>query len=105
MFLHVIQAGRPAVQKVTSKPSDTLGREFEYWRSHRNYDFLTSCPTSARTITTVLRRGYTYFDFTVDEGKGRLNRSRDKKLRQVSQKEGGEKDNSCVAFLLCDPRW
>ena len=50
--------------------------------------------------------GYTKFDFTVDEGKGRLNPSRDKKLRQAPQKEGGEKQtNSCVALLLCDPGW
>ena len=36
--------------------------------------------------------GYTKFDFTVDEGKERLNPSRDKKLRQASQKEGGERE-------------
>ena len=58
--------------------------------------------------------GYTKFDFTVDEGKGRPNPSRDKKSRQAPQKEGGEKKrkekkkkkkrkNSCVIFLLCDP--
>ena len=41
-----------------------------------------------------LCRGYTKFDFTVDEGKGRLNPSRDKKVRQAPQKEGGER-------LLC----
>ena len=35
-------------------------------------------------------------DFTVDEGKGRLDPSRDKKLRQAPQKEG---------FLLCDSGW
>ena len=34
------------------------------------------------------------FDSTVDEGKGRLIPSRDKKLRQAPQKEGGE--------ILCD---
>ena len=30
-------------------------------------------------------------DFTIDEGKGRLNPSREKK--------------ACVTFLLCDPDW
>ena len=33
--------------------------------------------------------------------KGQVNPSRDKKVRQAPQKEGGE--NFCVAFSLCDP--
>ena len=33
-------------------------------------------PNKWRTISLI--RGYTKFDFTVDEGKGRLNPSRDK---------------------------
>ena len=51
------------------------------------------------------------FDFTVDEGTGVLNPSRDKKERQAPQKEGGilkrmKNKNSCVlAFLVCDPGW
>ena len=36
---------------------------------------LRSCPTSGERLC----RGYKKFDFTVDEGKGRLNPSRDKK--------------------------
>ena len=48
-------------------------------------------------------RGYTKFDLTVDEGKGRLNLSRDRKLRHAPQKK--KKKNSGVAFLLCDPGW
>ena len=35
--------------------------------------------------------GYTKFDVTVDEGRGRLNPSRDKKIKQAPQKEGGRK--------------
>ena len=52
-----------------------MEREFESRHSHTNWDLI---------------RGYTKFDFAVDEGKGRLNPSRDKKLRQAPQKEGGE---------------
>ena len=37
----------------------------------------------------------TKFYFTVDEGKGRLNPSRDKKLRQTPQKGGGGKSLLC----------
>ena len=40
--------------------------------------------------------GTQIFDSTVDEGNGRLNPSRDKKVRQSSQKKG---------FLLCDSGW
>ena len=40
--------------------------------------------------------GTKIFDFTVDEGNGRLTPSRDEKLRQAPQKEG---------FLLCDSGW
>ena len=42
------------------------------------------------------------FDFTVDEGKELPNPSRDKKLRQAPQREGGQEISPCVAFLLCD---
>ena len=40
--------------------------------------------------------GTQIFDSTVDEGNGRLNPSRDKKVRRAPQKEG---------FLLCDSGW
>ena len=52
-------------------------------------------PNKWRTIISWVL--HTTVDFTVDEGKGRLNSSRDKKLRQAPQKEGGE--------ILCDPGW
>ena len=45
---------------------------------------LTLCPTSGEQLC----REYTKFDFTVDEEKGRLRPSRDKKSRQAPQKEG-----------------
>ena len=54
-----------------------------------------SYPTSGEQLPVL--RGYTKSDFTVDEEKGRLNPSRDQKLRQAPRKEGGE--------ILCDPAW
>ena len=47
------------------------------------------------------------FDFTVDEGKGWLSPSRDKKLRQAPQSKVKKrrKKKSGVAFLQCDPGW
>ena len=44
---------------------------------------------------------YTKFDVTVDEGKKRLDPSRDK--NQASRRK--KVDKSCVTFLLCDPGW
>ena len=60
-------------------------------------------PTSGERLC----HGCTKFDFTVDEGEGRLNPSLDKKLRQAPQKTmEKEEKKSCVAFLLlCDPDW
>ena len=76
----------PVVQLVTtSKPSDVGTRGRISAQSHEVEFSLTSCPTRGER----LYHGYTRFDFTVDEGKGRLNPSRDKKLRQAPQKEGG----------------
>ena len=46
---------------------------------------------------------YTEFDFTVDEGKERLNPSREKNKGMHRRRKVDEK--SCVAFLLCDPGW
>ena len=40
------------------------------------------------------------FDFTVDEGKGRLNPSRDKNQGKHRRRKV---EKFCVAFLLCDP--
>ena len=58
-----------------------------------------SCPTSGeRSI-----RGYAKFDFTVDEGKGRLNPSRDKNKGKHRRSKVDEK--SCVTSLLCNPGW
>ena len=60
-----------------------------------NWDFssLTSCPTGGGE--RLLCRGYTKFDFTVDEGNERLNLSREKNQPSTRpQREGGE--------ILCD---
>ena len=80
------------VQLVTSEPSDvgTLVRI-----SAQPYELgpsLTSCPTSGERLC----RGYTKFGFTLDEGKGRLNPSRDKEIRQAPLKEGPVWPSSCV---------
>ena len=50
-----------------------------------------------------LVRGYTKFDFTVDEGKRRLNPSRDKNKGKHRRRKVDEK--SCVTFLLRGPGW
>ena len=42
---------------------------------------------------------YPKSDFTVDEGKERLDPSRNKKIRQACTAE------ESVTFLLCDPGW
>ena len=67
--------------------------EFEYRRSHTDWDFLfllthtkKKCPTSGE----LLIRGYIKLDFTVDEGKERLTPLLAKKARQALQKEDGE---------------
>ena len=66
--------------------------------------FLTLKKAQQQVSGERLIRYYTKFDFTVDEGKERLNPSREKKLRQAPQKEGGE--ILCgVTFLLGDPGW
>ena len=49
-----------------------------------------------------LIRGYTKFDFAGDEGKGRLNSSRDKNEGKYRRRKVEE---SCVTFLPCDPGW
>ena len=46
-------------------------------------------------------RQYTKFDFMVDEGKERLNPSREKNKGMHRRRKADEK--SCVTFLLCDP--
>ena len=61
----------------------TLGREFESRCSHTNWHFSSQKNTpygSRPTDGERLIRGYRYtkFDFTVDEGKGRLNPSRER---------------------------
>ena len=75
----------PVVQLVTLKLSDVGSR-----CSYTNSDFphkkkkKKSCPTSGEQLI----RGYTKFDFTVDEGgKGRLNPSRDKSLYNYRRKK------------------
>ena len=49
-----------------------------------------------------LIRGYTKFDFTVDEGKEWLDPSREKNEGKHRRRKVGK---SCVTFLLCDPGW
>ena len=49
-----------------------------------------------------LIHGYTEFDLTVDEGKGRLNPSRDKNEGKHRRRKV---EKSCVIFLLCDLGW
>ena len=73
----------PVVQLVTSKPSDVGTLVRISVQSHELRFFLTknnqinkSCPTSSGER---LIRGYTKSNFTVDEGKGWLNLSSDKK--------------------------
>ena len=46
--------------------------------------------------------GYTTFDFTVDEGKGWLNISRE---RNEGKRRRRNMEKSCATFLLCDPGW
>ena len=60
--------------------------------------FLTSCPTSGERLF----REYTKFDFTVDEGKGRLTPSLEK---NQSKHRRRKVEKFCVTFLLCDPDW
>ena len=67
------RAGRPGGSVNNLENLLMLGREFESRCSHTNWDF-PSCPTSVERLV----RGYTKFDCIVDEGKGRLNPSRDK---------------------------
>ena len=57
-------------------------------------------PNKLLIVENDYSRRYTKFDFTVDEGKERLNPSRDKKIRQAPQKEdGGEKNKKNVQNL------
>ena len=72
----------PVVQLVTSKPSDVGALVRISVQSHELRFFLAknnqinkSCPTSGERLI----RGYTKYNFTVDEGKGWLNLSSDKK--------------------------
>ena len=46
---------------------------------------------------------HTKFDFTVDEGKERLNPSREK--NKGMHRRGKVDEKSCATFLLCDPGW
>ena len=57
-----------------------------------------SCPTSGERFF----RGYTKIDFTVDEGKRRLNPSRDENHGKHRKRKV---EKSCATFLLCDPGW
>ena len=76
------------VQLVTSKPSDVGVRVRISAQSRELGIFSQIAPNKWRTILSCVNK----IDFTVDEGKGRLNPSRDKKLRQAPpQKKGGEK--------------
>ena len=57
-------------------------------------------PNGWKTINIVSTQN---FDFTVDEGKERLNPSREKNEGTHRGKKVDGK--SCVTFLLCDPGW
>lgn len=63
-------------QLVTSKPSDgSVGAGLNLVEVPRSVIFSHITPRSAGRLC----RGYTYSDFTVDEGNGPLDPSRDKK--------------------------
>ena len=81
------------------KLSKRLGGNISCKESHELGCFLTPCPSSGERLL----HGCTKFHFTVGEGEGRLNPSRDKiegkhRRRKVDAK-------SCATFLLCDPGW
>ena len=61
-------------------------------QSHLEF-FLTSCPTSGARLF----RGYIKIEFTVDEGKGRLNPSRDRNLGKHHRRKV---EKSCV-IMTC----
>ena len=67
------RVGRPGGSVSNLENLLTLGSEFESRCSYTNWDF-PSCLTSGERLV----RGYTEFDCTIDDGKGRLNPSRDK---------------------------
>ena len=96
---------RPGGSVGNSRNLLTLGREFESRCRHTNWEFshkktqINKCPTSGERLI----RGYTKVDSTVDEGKERLNPSREKNQGTHRRRKVGEK--SCVTFLLCDPGW
>ena len=62
---------------------------------------VSSIPANGIFLTKKLEND-TKFDFTVDEGKERLN-PREKNEGTHRKKKVDEK--SCVTFLLCDPGW
>ena len=86
------------VQLVTSKPSEVGTWVRIPAHSHELRFFLTPCPTSGERLF----RTYTKFDFTVDERKGQLYLSREKKLGKNRRRKV---EKSCETFLLCDPGW
>ena len=70
----------------------------------RTCDFLAHHAQQVENDCVVGAQNSIYF--TVDDGKGAAESFSREKLRQVPQKEGGEKkkkNNSCMAFLLYDP--
>ena len=67
--------------------------------SHQKREEKQSSPASRERLI----RGYTKFDFTVDEGKGRLNPFRDTHYRKHRSRRKVEK--SCVTFRLFHPGW
>ena len=72
------------VQLVTSKPS-AVGFSHSHHAQQVENDYVVGTQNS--TLRSTRERDY-------------LNSSRNKKVRQAPQKEGGD-----VAFLLCDPGW
>ena len=57
-------------------------------------------PNKWRTIKSLV---HIKFDFTIDEGKERLNPSREK--NSGKQRKWKVDVKSCVTFLLCYPDW
>ena len=85
----------PVVQSVTSKPSDVGTSVRISAQSHELGFSLTSCPTSGERSC----RGFPKFDVTVDEGKGRLNLSRDKRNKASIAEERWTKKQTNLCGL------
>ena len=100
------------VKSITGRPGGSVGNleTFGRWDVSSNLGAVTrtgifprnkkikKCPTSGERLFY----GYTKFDFTVDEGKERLNPSREKNEGNHRRRKV---EKSCLTILLCDPGW